>query len=384
MKLALSMLCENPRRRTGLTTLFHEFVSRSLPLYPDLHWLLFAGPDQEWRVDDPRVQLVREFPANDRLKRRLLADHIQVPARARALGADALLTIGFVPMRKLLPTVMHVFSLQHLDKSNRIGLGRQLYRRWMTNYSWPTADLVITNSRFARSQLVVSCPGLADRIVQSYEGLQHEQFKPEPEPGEIESLRSEFRLRPGYLLWVSNFYPYKQAHLLIKGFAALEPGLRERHPLVMVGGSWEGVLEAARVQAQMLGVADQVRFFEWVDDRWLAPLYRHASAFCLASREETFGRCVIEAMACGAPCIVNDLPIMREVTDGNALIIDFRDAQAVTSALESLCLDSMLAARLRAGGLSRARDFSFEKLTSERIDAIRKLLAGRNPRSDCR
>src|SRR5947209_12792037 len=41
MKLALSLLCENPLRKTGLTTAYHEFVSRSLKLYPELSWVVF-------------------------------------------------------------------------------------------------------------------------------------------------------------------------------------------------------------------------------------------------------------------------------------------------------------------------------------------------------
>jgi glycosyltransferase involved in cell wall biosynthesis len=105
----------------------------------------------------------------------------------------------------------------------------------------------------------------------------------------------------------------------------------------------------------------------------LAPLYRHAAAFCLPSREETFGRCVIEAMACGTPCIVNDIPIMHEVTAGHALIVNYRNADAVAGALQKLIADDNLINRLRADGISRAQEFTFEKLASERITAIRHL-----------
>jgi glycosyltransferase involved in cell wall biosynthesis len=106
----------------------------------------------------------------------------------------------------------------------------------------------------------------------------------------------------------------------------------------------------------------------------LAPLYRQAAAFCLASREETFGRCVIEAMACGTPCVVNDIPIMHEVTAGHALIIDYRDAATVAEALQKITADHELAARLRRDGLIRVREFTFEKLAAERITAIRRMI----------
>jgi hypothetical protein len=56
---------------------------------------------------------------------------------------------------------------------------------------------------------------------------------------EAKRLRQKFGVQPGYFLWISNFYAYKQAELLIDGYALLSPEQRKRHPLVMVGGSWE-------------------------------------------------------------------------------------------------------------------------------------------------
>jgi glycosyltransferase involved in cell wall biosynthesis len=335
-----------------------------LALFPDVSWLIFAGPNQDWKVTDPRVELVRDFPANDHLNRRLFADHFRVPVVARKRGAQALLTVGFVPTRRCLPTAMHVLSLQTLDKRNRLGLLREFYRNSMMKYNWPQADLVITNSQWTATQILSLYPQFHDHLVISYEGLQHEIFHPTPTENEAVRLKEKFGLERGYLLWVSNFYPYKQAELLVAGYARLDPKTRRRHPLVMVGGNWLNGLEVAQRQAKSLGVEKDVRYLNWVDDAMLAPLYRHAAAFCPASREETFGRCVIEAMACGTPCLVNDIPIMHEVTAGHALIVNYHDAAAVAGALRKLVTDDALTARLRVSGLARVRDFTFEKLTT--------------------
>ena len=378
MKIALTILSENPLHKTGLTSLFHELVLCGLKLFPDVSWLIFAGPNQEWSITDSRVELIRRFPANDRLGRRLLADHFQVPASALARGADVLVTVGFVPVRKCLPTAMHVLTLHALNRQNQLGWLRELYRRWMMKFSWPKADLVFVNSRCTANQVLSLYPTFRDHIVVSYEGLQHEMFNTRTAPDEPRQLQEKFGLAPGYFLWLSNFYPYKQAELLIAGYARLDPEMRRRHPLVMVGGDWLNGLSSARVQAKSLGVEPDVQFLGWIDDRWVAPLYRHAAAFCLASREETFGRCVIEAMACGTPCVVNDIPIMHEVTEGHALVLDFCDAEAVADALRRLSTDTTLVTRLRAGGLTRVQQFTFEKLATERITAIQRLVSGRS------
>ncbi len=375
MKLALSILCENPARKTGLTTLFHEFVAHALPLFPDVSWIVFAGPDQPWTIADPRVEVVRRYPANDDLPRRLFADHFLVPAAARALGADALLTVGFLPVRHVLPVIMHVFSLQHLSGSNRVGWLRGIYRALAVRRGLARAAGIVTNSRFAAAQILSDYPACRDRLTISYEGMQHGQFYPGPVPGEAERLRTEFDLAPGYLLWVSNFYVYKQADLLLAAYALLPHKLRAAHPLVMVGGGWKGGIEAARASLETLGIARDVRLLGWVDDDALAPLYRQARGFCLASREETFGRCVAEAMACGVPCVVNDIPVMREVTGGHALIVDFRDTPAAATALETLLTDDARRDQMREEGTRWVERFSFDTLAAERIGAIRAALA---------
>lgn len=377
MKLALSILCEHPGRKTGLTTLFHELVAHALPLFPDVDWIVYAGPTQEWPVESPRVEVVRRFPANDRLGPRLFADHLRVPADARQRGAAALVTVGFVPLRHCLPVAMQLFSLQHLDRTNRVGVARRIYRSLIVDRSVRRAELIITNSEFAAGQIRGVYPEVSGRLIVSHEGMQHEQFTPAaPDAAEAGRLEKKFGVAPGYLLWTSNFYAYKQADKLLAAYARLSPALRLRHPLVMVGGNWLGGLDAARAQAETLGIADTVKFLGWVDDADLAPLYRQARAFVLASREETFGRCVAEAMACGTPCVVNDIAIMHEVTGGHALIVDFRDTAIAAAALDAACTDDGTHARLRAAGVTWAQQFNFDKLATERITAIRAMLAG--------
>ena len=335
--------------------------------------MVFAGPSQEWLVDSPRVQIIRRYPANDRLGLRLFADHFLVPKAARRSGADALVTVGFVPLRQTLPTIMHLLSLQHLDRTNRVGLARRVYRSLVVDRSVRRAALIITNSQFAAGQIRQAYPECADRLLISPEGLQHEQFQPEAADDEAARLEVKFGVEPGYILWTSNFYPYKQAPLLLDAYARLSPALRRRRPLVMVGGGWNGV-DDARAQAARLGLAGDVRFLGWVDDADLGPLYRQAHAFVLASREETFGRCVIEAMACGTPCVVNDIPIMHEVTGGHAQVVDFRDATAAAAALAALLDDDSLHKRLRTEGLPWTKQYGFDRLAAERIEGIRHVL----------
>lgn len=373
MILALSTLCENPHRKTGLTTLFHEFVQHSLILHPEVSWIIFADPQYEWTIEHPRVRVVRRFRNNHSLPRRLFADHVLVPLTARRMKASALLTVGFVPLLKTLPAPMHLNVLTHLSGNDKLGFWRTFYRKWMMDRGLRCAELVITNSCWAADQITKYAPWSRNRLVVSYEGVDHTVFHPRRSETEVEELRREFRISPGYFLWVSNLYPYKQADLLLKGYARCSPEMRKTHPMVMVGGSF-GHGEVVRKLVTDLGIQDDVKFLGWIRDQWLAPLFRNAIAHCFASREETFGRSVSEAMACGTPCVLNDIPIMREVSGGQALLLDFRDFNAVSQALHDVASDPQLQERLRLGGLKQAARFRFDTLASERMSAILALL----------
>jgi glycosyltransferase involved in cell wall biosynthesis len=373
MILALSTLCENPRRKTGLTTQFHAFVQNSLTLYPQVSWIVFADPLYAWTIDHPRVTVIRSFRNNQNLARRLFADHILVPLAARRMNASALLTVGFVPFLKTLPTPMQLNVLTHLSGNDKLGFWRTHYRKWMMDRGLRRAELVITNSVWAADQITNHAPWSRDRLLVSYEGLDHSVFHTGKMGGEVEELRHRFGIDPEYFLWVSNFYPYKQADRLLKAYARCPRELRKRHPMVMIGGAF-GYGETIRELVASLGIQDDVKFLGWIDDRWLAPLYRNAVAHCFASREETFGRSVSEAMACGTPCVLNDIPIMREVSGEQALLVDFRDLDAVSGALQQVVSDPDLRECLRQGGIQQAERFAFGKLASERMDAIIALL----------
>ncbi len=372
MKLALSTLCENPGRRTGLSTFFPGLVASALEVFPDVRWLVFAGPDAPWPVADPRVEIVRDFPANDRPWARLYADHFRVAGAARARGADALLTVGFMPLRPAgLPVAMHIFALP-------CGAGlRGFYRRWAVRRGFAHAALIITNSRWAAAELGKHSAVVPSRLLVSPEGLDRARFAVATLPGEREKLSRDLGLPKNYLLWISNFYSYKRVELALAAYARLEPALRAEFPFVLAGGDWRGGLARAQAAAARLDVTDDVRFLGWVDDALLPALYRGARAHVLSTAEETFGKSVTEAMACGCPCVLQDLPVLREVAGDTAEFVDFTRTDSAAMAIEKICRDDALVARLRAAGLARAAEFSYEKLARERVAAILSLLTNR-------
>ena len=369
MRLALSALCENPKRKTGLTSMFRELVVHGRREFPEVEWNLFLPRDYLWEgVEGVHADWV-DVDSGD-LAKRLTADHFYIPIAARRRNCNALITTGFLPRLCPLAGIVNINTLHHADKANQTGRLRAAYRRRETTRALSKADLVITNSMVAAQGLMNLEPSVKDRLLVSYEGVQHEIFHPDAELGEAGRLREALSLEPGYVLWLSNLYPYKQIDLLLDAYSGLTEAERDAHPLLIAGRDWEGSLALAKQVAEALGINRNLRFLGWVADEWLAPLYRQSAIHVLASREETFGRSVLEAMACGIPCVVNDIPIMREVTAGAAILTDFTNREASTAALRRGLTEMTTIRALRAKGIERACQFSMRKLASERVSAI--------------
>jgi glycosyltransferase involved in cell wall biosynthesis len=357
VKLALSTLCENPGRRTGLTTLFTEFVRGARRLFPGVSWVVFAGADSPWEIEDPGVEVCRKFPSNEHPLRRLAADHFRVAGEARRRGAAALLTVGFHPVEdEGLPVAMHVFALG--EPGRRGGL-RSAYRDWAVARGLERARLVIANSEWTRAQLGTA----RGRVIVSPEGLRHDLFNPE-------GARGAPGVAGRYVLWASNLYPYKRVELALAAYAGLPKETRARLPFVVAGGDWAGGRARAQAAAVRLGIIEDVRFLGWVSDLLLPELYRGAQVHVLSTAHETFGRSVLESMACGCPSVLQDLPVLREVAGECATYVDFAAAPAATAALAQACSDGELQARMRAAGVERSRTFSFERLARERVGAV--------------
>lgn len=126
--------------------------------------------------------------------------------------------------------------------------------------------------------------------------------------------------------------------------------------------------------AAKLDVAKRLILLGRVSDAILAGLYRDAASLCLPSLAEGFGLPVLEAMGSGLPVVASDLPAVREVTGGAALLVPPGDVDALAEAISRSITDEPLRKRLRQTGPPRASEFSWEKAAEATVNAYRAAL----------
>jgi glycosyltransferase involved in cell wall biosynthesis len=182
-----------------------------------------------------------------------------------------------------------------------------------------------------------------------------------------------------WLLFVGQLTPRKGYDLALRAL----PAIVARHPtasLLMVSG----INAADRAKAEQLageqGVARHVHFLGRVEDAALVNLFRACDVYLTPTRYEGFGLTLLEAMACGAPCVASDVPSVNEIVreGDNGLLARREDPDALAAAALRLLADPALRERVREGGLATClTTYDPARLTSELEDAYAAALEGR-------
>ena len=190
-----------------------------------------------------------------------------------------------------------------------------------------SCDVVVVNSRFTADDVADTLGVPRDRIHVAYPGVDERLTPDGPrEPGE-------------YLLAVGTLEPRKNLGNAVS--AARRLGIELR----VVGPEGWGGVEAGGPGVTWLGYHED-----------LAALYRGAAAFVYPSRFEGFGMPVIEAMACGTPCVVSSHPSLDEASGDAAVRVDPDDVEAIAAGVELALSDRSELARR---GLEHARPFTW-------------------------
>ncbi len=176
------------------------------------------------------------------------------------------------------------------------------------------------------------------------------------------------------VLSLSAKRPHKNLLALIDALARIAP---ERRPVLVIPGYPTAHESQLRARAAALGIADDVRFPAWLSSTELEGLWSIARAFVFPSLYEGFGLPVLEAMARGVPVACSDASSLPEVAGDAALMFDPHDHAAIAEALQRLLSDPVLVATLRARGLARVRDFTWERTARLTLDSYARAMQRR-------
>jgi alpha-1,3-rhamnosyl/mannosyltransferase len=175
-----------------------------------------------------------------------------------------------------------------------------------------TCDVVMVNSHFTGDDVAETLGISGEKIHVAYPGV---------DDGFV-STGARTELGRPYVLTVATLEPRKNLTTLLDAYGRL------------------GDTELALAVAGAAGWGDQpsldapgVLRLGYTPHDELPELYRGASVLVYPSLFEGFGMPVVEAMACGVPCVVSSHPSLDEACGDAAIRVDPRDADAIAEAI---------------------------------------------------
>lgn len=175
-----------------------------------------------------------------------------------------------------------------------------LFRQWI-RFCYGLGDVVLTPTEYSRQLL--EGYGLRRPVYSISNGVDTSYFRPNP------ALRSSFRQRYG--LEETEQAIISVGHTIArKGLPEFLELARQMPEAVFLWFGWtDPHLIPREISQAMENAPANVRFPGFVDREQLREAYCGADAFAFMSREETEGIVVLEALACGIPTVVRDIPV---------------------------------------------------------------------------
>ncbi len=189
-----------------------------------------------------------------------------------------------------------------------------------------------------------------------------------------EEIKKDYKINNRYILFLGTLEPRKNLTRVLEGFSYFKKSFSGGFDYqLVVAGKRGWLFQEYFQQAEDLGIGKDVIFTGYVGGDDLKPLYAHAEFFVMPSLYEGFGQTIVEAMACGTPCLVSRVASIPEIVGEAGFYVNPYDTEGIGKAMEKLARDRNLREKLSAAGREQAKKFSWSKCARETLGIYRKV-----------
>ena len=332
---------------------------------------LHATDFEPFGIEIQRGSIALEKPAY-----RIAWEQGILPGALRRIQADVVHgLVNVLPLTTQRAGVVTVHDLSFLRLPELFPPFKRTYLTALCRASVARAKQIVAVSRQTADDLANVWGVDETRILVAPNGVDR-RFTP-GRPAEQTAFRAVHALPSRYWLYLGTLEPRKNLPVLLAAFAQwrqqASPADQAVHLVIAGGKGW--YYETIFAQVAALGLTGVVHFPGFIPDHELPDWYRAAEFFVYPSRYEGFGLPVIEAMACGTPVICSNAPGVREVAGDAAIRLPAGDVEAWSAAFAMAATQPALRLTMRAAGLERAQQFTWENAAKITIEAYERAAA---------
>jgi len=373
VRVGLNLIYLVPGETGGMEVVARELLPELVKAAPGLSFTAFVNREAAAAKDGPWGEIVPAVtvPVNASSRPQWVAgEQALLPPMAMRRGIGLMHSLASIaPAWGRYRRVVTVHDIIYARfPETHAGL-RDLGMRVLVPLAVRSAHRVMVDANSTKSDLVEMLGTEARKIDVVPLGL----GTPRRRGGAPESQVRE-RLKLGQrevILSLSAKRPHKNLITLIAALARIPP---ERRPMLVLPGYPTEHERRLRELAAAKGIADEVRFLEWISEEDLEGLWAIARAFVFPSLYEGFGLPVLEAMDRDVPVACSNASSLPEVAGEAALLFDPLDEDALAQAIQRLLGEPALRHTLIARGRERVKLFTWRRTAQGTLGSYARAL----------
>lgn len=307
-------------------------------------------------------------------------EQIVLPGLIGAHNIDLLhCPMNILPLFADCAKVVTLIDTQYFQNPDHFSFLRRNYLKHMMRMSLSKANGVITISEAVKEEVRKCLQNGDHRDVKVIHFGLDPCFRVIDDLDKIEGVKQKYGIKGKYMLFPGYPHYRKNIPRLIAAFKEVVDVLAEPLTFVIAGemGTDDTDVEAIHHAIDTHALHSRVLFAGYVpgiclrggeEELSMALLMNGAELMVYPSLYEGFGLPVLEAMACGTPALVSDIPVMREVAGDAAVFVNPYDVSDIARGLREGLTDAALRAEVTRKGLERSKDFRWVTHAEQTLD----------------
>jgi glycosyltransferase involved in cell wall biosynthesis len=227
---------------------------------------------------------------------------------------------------------------------------RRVYDKQVANWVFEQADAILFNTHAEMASMSHHIDDMEKtRVIPN--GLHTELYDPLPDPSPFREARG---IEGPMVLYLGRLAVNKRLEQVIGSM----PKMLEVVPdlKLVIAGPDDGAGDEWKALTRSLGLEEAVRFEGFLSEEDKIAAFTAADVFVLPSEWEAYGLVLMDAQACGTPCVVSDKGGPKEVIapGETGLVAPYGDEERWRTAILDLLTDDALRARMARAARERA------------------------------
>ncbi len=176
-----------------------------------------------------------------------------------------------------------------------------------------------------------------------------------------------------YIIAINIQYKHKNIITLIKAFEIFHKN-RTQYKLYLVGKESEATKELHDYISEH-NLEDSIEFLGFISDEELTELWSNAALYVNPSLYEGFGMTSVESIMMGAPTLISDIPVNREVTENLAFYFkNLRDYKELAQIIERIINIPLKDDILRKKSLMMIKKYNYKIIAQQYWNVFKTMI----------